>query len=118
MVQKTIKKKIGKEVHTFIVQGETMYDVLMEAGKFSFGDIEKCGICGGENLLLGAHEAKGKFKYVDIKCQNYECRASLTFGRPQEDPSTFYLRKEDTGKKNEEGKAIKQYAWKPFKIDE
>ena len=118
-MQLTIKKKIGKQSYTFIVEGKTLYDTLMESNKLSFGDVDKCGICGSDNLVLGAHEAKGKFKYVDIKCMNYGCRASLTFGKPQEDPDTYYLRKEDTGKKNEEGKPIKQYAWKAFeKIDE
>ena len=117
-MQLTIKKKIGKTTYTFIVEGKTLYDALMESNKLSFDDVEKCGICGGDDLVLGAHEAKGKFKYVDIKCKNYKCRASLTFGRPQEDPEAFYLRKEDTGNKTPEGKSIKQFAWKPFKVDE
>lgn len=118
-MQLTIKKKIGKNTYTFIVEGKTLYDALMESNKLSFEDIDKCGLCGSDNLVLGAHEAKGKFKYVDIKCKNYTCRGSLTFGRPQEDPEAFYLRKEDSGKKDQEGKMIKQYAWKPFaKVDE
>ena len=118
-MQLTIKKKIGRNSYTFIVEGKTLYDALMESNKLSFDDVEKCGICGGDNLVLGAHSATGGFKYVDIKCKNFKCRASLTFGKPKEDPDTFFLRKEDSGKKTQDGKIIKQYAWKEFnKIDE
>ena len=109
----TIKKKIGKQTYTFIVEGKTLYDALTEANKLSFGDIDSCGICGSEHLVLGAHEAKGKFKYVDIKCLNYACRASLTFGRPQEDPETFCLRKTDAGV-DKNGKRLKKDDWKAF----
>lgn len=117
-MQLTIKKKIGKETYTFIVEGQNLFETLMESNKLSFGNVEKCGLCGGDNLVLGAHLGKDKFKYADIKCLNYDCRASLTFGNRADDPNTYYLRKEDSDKKGQDGKIIKQYAWKPFKIDE
>jgi len=117
-MQLTIKKKVGKETYTFIVEGANLFETLMEANKLSFGNIDKCGLCGSENLILGAHEAKGKYKYVDIKCLNYDCRGSLTFGKREDDPDTYFLRKAETENKGADGKAIKQYAWKPFKVDE
>ena len=112
-MQLTIKKKIGKETHTFIVEGKNLFEVVNEANKLSFGNVDKCGMCQGESLVLGAHLGKDKFEYVDIKCQNPECKASLTFGRRQDDNDIFFLRKEDVN-----GGSGKQYSWKPFKIDE
>ncbi len=104
-MQKTIKKKIGRETHTFIVEGETLFDVMQEAGKLSFNDVHKCGCCGSDLLFLGSHKAKNKFDYVTIKCGS--CKASVNFGKQQEDPSVFYLRTREEGGK-------KVIDWKPF----
>lgn len=108
-MEQIIKKIIGNTVHTFVVSGENFYDVVTESQKLSFPDVECCGKCGSKDLVLGSHLGKDdkgnmSFKYVDIKCMNPDCRASLTFGQPKKDPDTFYLRKND---KNE-------YDWKPF----
>ena len=54
-MQLSIKKKIGKNTYTFLVEGKTLYDVLMESNKLSFEDVEKCGLCGSDNIVLGAH---------------------------------------------------------------
>jgi hypothetical protein len=115
-MQLTIKKKIGRDTHTFIVEGKNLHDLVMESKKLSFNNVENCGLCGSDNLVLDGRIAQNKFKYVDIKC--LDCRGSLTFGRPQEDPDTFYLRKTDTGKKDENGRSIKKYDWKEFNINE
>ncbi len=108
-MEQIIKKIIGNTVHTFVVSGENFYDVVTESQKLSFPDVECCGKCGSKDLVLGSHLGKDdkgnmSFKYVDIKCMNPDCRASLTFGQPKKDPNTFYLRKND---KNE-------YDWKPY----
>lgn len=106
-MEQIIKKTIGSTVHTFVVSGKNLFDVVMESQKLSFPDVECCGLCGSDDLTLGAHhgtDGKGNkvYKYTDIKCG--KCRASLTFGQPKEDPDTFYLRKND---KNDND-------WKPF----
>jgi len=105
-MQKSIRKKIGKEVHTFLVEGETLFDVLKEAGKLSFGDVHKCGVCGGDHLALGCHTAQD-FDYTTIKCLNPSCKASLNFGKQKKDDSVYYLRTRD-----EDGKKVLD--WKPF----
>jgi hypothetical protein len=102
-MQKFIKKTIGKEVHNFVVEGKTLHDVVIEAGKLSFPNVYKCGICGGDHLALSAHVAQD-FPYTTIKCLNPECKASLNFGQQKKDPTVYYLRtKED-----------RSFDWKPF----
>ena len=98
-----ITKQIGKTKYTFQVEGQNLYDVITEGQKLSFNDVPKCGICGGDNLELDAHLAQGKYKYVSIKCK--DCRASLTLGQKQDDPNTYYLRR------NED----KKLDWKAYK---
>ncbi len=87
----SIKKQIGKTEYPFQVEGDNLHDLVMQAQKLSFGDVPKCGICGSDNLILEAHVAQNKYKYTSVKCLN--CKASVTFGQRQEDPSTYYLRK-------------------------
>jgi hypothetical protein len=54
---------------------------------------------------LDAHLAQGKYKYVTVKCNNKDCRASLNFGQQQENPDVFYLKLRDkadgTGKEQD-----------------
>ena len=97
-----IKKEIGKSVYTFVVEGKNLYDMVTESQKLSFGNVKKCGCCGGDNLVLNARKAQDKFKYTEIKC--IECKASLVFGQTQENPDVFYLRKNDK----------KEYDWKAY----
>lgn len=109
-MEQIIKKKIGDTVHTFVVTGEDLFDVVTESQKLSFPDVDKCGCCSSTDLTLGTHlgtddKNKPAYKYVDIKCNS--CKASLTFGRRKDNPDTFYLRKND---KNEND-------WKAFKTD-
>lgn len=100
-----IKKRIGKETHSFSVDGDNLYDVMMTSQNLSFGDVEKCGCCGSDNLSFGAHFAQKKFKYVTIKCKS--CRASVNLGQQQEKPEIFYVTtREENGKKVMD--------WQPF----
>lgn len=85
-----IKKKIGKEIHSFSVEGDNFHDVVMASKNLSFYGVDKCGKCGHDDLELGAHVAKNRFKYVTIKCK--KCKAYLNFGQQQENPEIFYLR--------------------------
>lgn len=97
-----LKKTIGKTNYTFVVQGKNLFDVVMESQKLSFGDVQKCGVCGKDSLVLSAHKAQDKFKYVEIRCLS--CKAQINFGQKQEDPDTFYLRKTED----------KKFDWKKF----
>jgi phage FluMu protein Com len=103
-MQQFIKKKIGKETINYVVEGKNAWECQMEAQKLSFYDVDKCGLCGSDNIHLAARLAQNKFKYLEIRCHN--CRGSLTFGSKQEDPNTYYLRKDNETKK---------YSWEPFK---
>lgn len=100
-----VKKKIGKEVHSFSVEGENLFDVVMTSRNLSFNDVDKCGCCGSDDLVLGAHIAKNKFKYVTIKCK--KCKASVNFGQQQENPEIFYITTRSEGDK-------KVLDWTPF----
>ena len=102
-MQQVVKRKIGKNYETWMVEGKNMYECQMEAQKLSFYDVEKCGICNSDNIHLNARLAQNKFKYLEVKCD--ACKASLVFGSTQEDPNTFYLRK---------NKESKKYDWKAY----
>lgn len=110
-MQYTIKKKIGKETYTFIVEGKNLYEMVTESQKLSFGNVEKCGCCESDNLILNARLAQKKFKYVEVKC--LACKASLVFGSTQENPDVYYLRKEEA---NKDG--FKKFAWKAYNPEE
>lgn len=106
-----IKKTIGKSVYTFVFAGSNLYEVITESQKLSFPDVEKCGCCGSDDLILGTHLGKDdkgneSFKYTDIKCRN--CKGSVTFGQPKKDPDTFYLRTNEAG----------ELAWKKFSANQ
>ena len=95
-MQLFITKQIGKKKHTFVVEGENLFELQMEAQKLSFQDIYKCGCCGSDNLYLRAYLTKEGYKYVKIVC--WDCKSDLTFGSVQKSPNTFYLRKREDGK--------------------
>ena len=106
-----VKKKIGKEVHSFSIEGKNLHDVVMESKKLSFGDIEKCGLCGSDDLELSAHvtEEDG-YDYTYIRCK--KCRATLNFGQQKKNDDIYYLRTvEITSGQFKGGKA---YDWKPY----
>jgi hypothetical protein len=112
-LKKNVPKKIGRKVHNFQVEGENLFDVMMQEQQLSFPDVDACGLCGKDDLKLGAHLAKNKFKYVTIKCN--DCWASLNFGQQTENPNVYYLR----FKEGQDGKALKvdgkiQYDWMKY----
>jgi len=102
-----IEKKIGRRTYEFTVEGENLYEAVMESKKLSFYDVHKCGCCGSDDLVLDAHVAQGKFKYTTVKCN--KCKASVNFGQQQEDDNVFYLRTRE--KADGTGKEID---WKPM----
>lgn len=98
-----ITKQIGRNKYPFQVEGDNLFELVTQAQKLSFGDVTKCGLCGSDNLILEAHTAQGKYKYVSVKC--LDCKGSVTFGQKQDDPQTYYLRRNEN----------KKYDWKAFK---
>ena len=96
-MEKIITKTIGKEKHTYIVSGETLWDVEQAAQKLSFHDVYKCGECGSNNLKLHSRKPQDKFKYLTIQCR--DCKAQLNFGQTQGYPTVYYLRKRQEGDK-------------------
>ena len=106
-MQLFIKKKIGQETYSFVVEGKNLYELVTESQKLSFGNVDKCGVCGSDHLMLNARLAQKKFKYVEVKC--LECKGSLVFGCTTENPDVFYIRKD---------KSTKKYDWKAYTPDE
>jgi len=97
------RKQIGKNVYTLTGEGDNLYEALMDLNKASFGDVSTCGSCGSDDLYLEAHLAQGKYKYHSIKCR--KCRASLTFGKREDDDNVSFLRRKEDG----------SYDWQEFK---
>ncbi len=86
------KKKIGRRTYNIVGEGKNLWECVFELSTLSFGDVEKCGICGSDNLSLQAREAgKKKYEYVEIKC--WSCKAAVVFGKMQENSDIFYIRK-------------------------
>lgn len=107
-----IKKIIGKNTHTFIVNGDSFFEVVENAKNFSFPHVYKCGCCGSNNLQLGSHVTeKEGLEYTHITC--LDCKARLNFGQ-QKKSDVVYLRT----KKNDDGSVMKTedgwpvYDWK------
>ena len=91
-MDKIIKKRIGKEVHTYVVRGEDLHAVEMQAKKLSFYDVPNCSLCNSDDLYLTAYiTEQDKYKYLKIVCR--KCKGSLTFGQRKDEPDTYYLRK-------------------------
>jgi len=103
-----LKKTIGKNTYTFVVEGKNLYELVNESQKLSFGDVLKCGICDSNNLILQARKASKKYEYVEVQCLNKNCKAQLVFGRTQEDPNVFYARR------NEQ----KEFDWQQYSAKE
>jgi hypothetical protein len=84
----------------------------MKEKELSFpNEIPSCGLCGSDNLELGAHiTAKKKFAYCTIRCKN--CRGAINMGQQTENKNIFYLKMVETGEKDKNGKAIKKYDWR------
>ena len=105
MTTMTVTKKIGKNSYQFQIEGVNLFEMVMESKKLSFPDIDKCGICGGNDLRLDAYITKEKkYKYTVIRCK---CGAKVNFGLTTEG-DTYFL------KRNEDG----SYAWEASQKDD
>ncbi len=94
-MQKVIKKRIGKDVHTFILDGDSLFDVLQKTQQLSFDDVDVCGVCNSDDLELRSYTTKEDgHKYIVVKCNS--CRARLNFGQKKENPNVVYLRKRES----------------------
>ena len=106
-----VKKRIGKEVHSFSVEGKSFHEVVMEAKKLSFNDVTNCGLCGNEDLELSAHVTDDKgFEYTYVRCK--KCRATLNFGQQTKNDDIYYLKTTEITEGQYKGQ--KAYDWKSF----
>jgi len=105
-----VKKKIGREIHSFSVTGKDLHEAVMAAEKLSFGDIPKCGLCNSDELVLGAHITEEGHNYTHVRCK--KCRATLNFGQQKKDNTVYYATTKDGIDQN--GRLIKIYNWKPY----
>lgn len=86
-----IKKKIGREYHSFSVEGATLHEAVMASRKLSFFDVHKCGLCDSDDLELSAHVTPNEgHEYTYVRCK--KCKATLNFGQQKKDSDVFYLR--------------------------
>ena len=103
------KRKIGRETHTFVSEGDNLFEMVQDSKKISFDSIYKCGCCGSDNLKLDSHVAgEEQFEYVYVRC--VECKATLNFGQQKKAKDIFYPRLRDSA--TEPGK--KELDWKKF----
>lgn len=95
---KIITKIIGNERHSFVVNGDSFFDVIEKAKNLSFPDVYRCGICGSDDLQLGCHTTKeDELQYEHITCR--KCRSRVNFGH-QKKSDIVYLRTKKTSDGN------------------
>ena len=78
---------------------------LVESGAMEILSNNKCGVCGGEDVLplmrevLDPEDKKGKatFKYFEMRCQSKGCWARLALGQKKTDNQLFPKKKDDNG---------------------
>ena len=96
-IEMILKKKVGKNAYTFVVSAPSFHEVVIESAKLSFGDVDKCGLCGSDDLHLNGHITKeDNFEYAYVRCK--KCAGTLNFGKQKKDSSVVYLRTKDDGK--------------------
>jgi hypothetical protein len=95
MIRMSVVKVIGQSRHTFTLEGQNLWEVIMASQHLSFPDVKVCGKCNSDRLSMRAYETtEKKFQYVKIECG--KCHAQVTFGKAQKD-GAFFLRKDDQG---------------------
>jgi DNA-directed RNA polymerase subunit RPC12/RpoP len=110
-IQQFIKKRIGSTVHTFVVEGENLHEVVMTSQKLSFYDVPVCGVCGSDMLHLSAHVTKEEgHEYTTIRCNG--CGSSLNFGQQKKDKDVYYLRTRDEVDVNGQPTGRKELDWR------
>lgn len=111
-----IKKRVGNEIHSFSVEGESLHDVVMQSKKLSFHDVSKCGACGSEYLNLSAHVTeKEGHEYTLIKCG--KCKSFVNFGQQKKNDDIFYLRTRDEIDQNGHTTGKKELDWQQMQED-
>ena len=91
----TITRRVGRRDYQFRFTGETLHDVLIKSQHLGFGDVDQCGKCHGDNLVLEAYTTEGDgYEYVKVRCLT--CKAQLTMGKTKKEGAYFLRRKENS----------------------
>lgn len=90
---------------TFTVEADTQRKVFDELATIQevFGE-NKCGKCGKEDIKYTVRTVDGN-DYYEMRCQNKDCRARLSFGLHQQGGTMF------AKKKNKEGAYLPTDGW-------
>ena len=115
----SVKKKFGNNTYTFLIEGENFMDCIMEGRNLSFGDVDKCGLCGHTELELGAHVTKARnHKYVHLTCK--KCRGQLNFGHreAEAEKNMCYLKTREEIVDNKKTKVLDWRAYSANSIEE
>jgi len=83
-----VKKKIGKSVLEFEVEGGKLPEV-MEKAAFAASTPDRCGICGSEEIELSSNKADA-FTFIKIRCMNPDCRATANLGQYKDGSGGFW----------------------------
>lgn len=106
-----VKRKIGREYHSFSMNGANLHEAVMASKKLSFFDVHKCGLCGSDDLEISAHVTeKEGHEYTYVQCKS--CKARLNFGQQKKDSDVFYLKTTTITTGQYAGQ--KTLDWKPF----
>lgn len=110
-----VETKVNSKT-TVVAEGETPLDVFTTLATLQelFGE-EKCGKCGCENLTYRVRtvgEGKKTYTYPELVCQNWECRAKLSYGQ-MENGGLFPVRyvREDGENVKVDGKNVVKGSW-------
>ena len=83
-----VKKKIGKSVLSFEVEGSKLPEVLEKAA-FASSTPDKCTVCGSEDLELSSNKSDS-FTFIKIRCLNPDCRATAKLGQYKDGNGGFW----------------------------
>ena len=111
-----IKWKV-REGLEFELEATSQTDAIEQMAKNSeiFG-IKCCGVCNSEDIRFQYRvvtKQNGKkvetFPYHELVCNNFKCKARLSFGKFQDDPQSVFPKRKDA-----DGKYLPHNGWVKF----
>jgi len=94
-------------------EGNTHTEVFEQAASMQevFG-VGKCDKCKCEDLRFVVRTDDEENKYYELHCQNWKCRARLSFGQ-NKTGGTLYPRRKETKKQSIMGGSVEANGWLP-----